>query len=149
MRNMSHGTWYFEEFMVRVVELLGEVRYNARSESQAVKTVASWLGIVQETLRRWSKSQDGLAVPSLSAWQAQDEVKRLCRKNRELKRANEIVQMASAFLRSLGSARTGVKNTGHRRVRVTVWYRVYLHSIICESSWWVYHCPRLLSSQEA
>ena len=77
MRNMSHGTWYFEEFMVRVVELLGEVRYNARSESQAVKTVASWLAIVQETLRRWSKSQDGLAVPSVSARQAQGEVKRL------------------------------------------------------------------------
>ena len=40
--NMSHGTWYFEEFMVRVVELLEEAGHNARCESQAVKTVASW-----------------------------------------------------------------------------------------------------------
>ena len=149
MRNMSHGTWYFEEFMVRVVELLGEVRYNARSESQAVKTVASWLGIVQETLRRWSKSQDGLLYRLCLPGKPRTRLKGLRRQNRELKRANEIVQMASAFLRSLGSSRTGVKNTVHRRVRVTVWYRVYLHSIICESSWWVYHCPRLLSSQEA
>lgn len=77
MRNMSHGPWYFEEFKVRVVEFLEQARHNARSESQAVKIVASWLAIVQEALRRWSKSQDGLAVPSVSARQAQDEVKRL------------------------------------------------------------------------
>ena len=132
-----------------MVELLEQARHNARSESQAVKTVASWLAIVQETLRRWSKSQDGLAVPSVSARQAQEEVKGLRRQNREVKRAKEIVQTASAFLRSLGSSRTGVKNTGHRRVRVTVWYRAYLHSIICEFALWVYHCPRLLSSEEA
>ena len=74
---MSHGTWYFEEFRVRVVEFLEEAGHNAGSESQAVKTVASWLAIAQETLRRWSKSQDGLAVSSVSARQAQDEVKRL------------------------------------------------------------------------
>ena len=74
---MSPGPWYFEEFKVRVVELLEEAGHNAGSESQAVKTVASSLAIVQETLRRWSKSQDGLAVPSLSARQAQEEVKRL------------------------------------------------------------------------
>lgn len=42
MRNMGHGTRYSEEFTVRAVELLEEARHNARSESQAVKTVASW-----------------------------------------------------------------------------------------------------------
>ena len=83
-----------------MVEFLEQARHNARSESQAVKIVASWLAIVQEALRRWSKSQDGLAVPSVSARQAQDEVKRLRRQNRELKRANEIVQTASAFFAS-------------------------------------------------
>ena len=72
---MEHGI--SEGFTVRVVELLEQARYNARCESEAVKTVASSLGIVQETLRRWSKSQDGLAVSSVSARQAQDEVKRL------------------------------------------------------------------------
>lgn len=72
---MSHGTRYSEEFKVRAVGFLEEARYNARFESEAVKTVASSLGIAQETLRRWSKSQDGLAVPFLSARQAQDEVK--------------------------------------------------------------------------
>ena len=76
------GTWVTEygiseEFKVRVVEFLEQARHNAGSESEAVKTVASWLAIAQETLRRWSKSQDGLAVPSVSARQAQDEVKRL------------------------------------------------------------------------
>ena len=97
---MSHGTRYSEEFKVCAVELLEEARHNARSESEAVKTVASSLGIAQETLRRWSKSQDGLAVPSVSARQAQEEVKRLRRENRELKRANEILQTASAFFAS-------------------------------------------------
>ena len=72
---MEHGI--SEEFTVCVVEFLEEARHNARSESQAVKTVASWLAIVQETLHRWSKSQDGLAVSSVSARQVQDEVKRL------------------------------------------------------------------------
>ena len=60
-----------------MVEFLEQAGHNAGSESEAVKIVASWLAIVQETLRRWSKSQDGLAVPSVSARQAQDEVKRL------------------------------------------------------------------------
>ena len=64
---MEHGI--SEGFTVRVVEFLEQARHNARSESQAVKTVASWLAIAQETLRRWSKSQDGFAVPSLSARQ--------------------------------------------------------------------------------
>ena len=59
-----------------MVEFLEEARHNAGSESQAVKIVASWLAIVQEILRWWSKSQDGLAVPSVSARQAQGEVKR-------------------------------------------------------------------------
>ena len=68
------GTWVTEHgisegFTVRVVEFLEQARHNAGSESEAVKTVASSLGIAQETLRRWSKSQDGLAVPSLSARQ--------------------------------------------------------------------------------
>ena len=60
-----------------MVEFLGQAGHNAGCELEAVKIVASWLAIVQETLRRWSKSQDGLAVPSVSARQAQDEVKRL------------------------------------------------------------------------
>ena len=59
-----------------MVEFLEEARHNAGSESEAVKIVASWLAIVQEILRWWSKSQDGLAVPSVSARQAQGEVKR-------------------------------------------------------------------------
>ena len=63
---MEHGI--SEGFTVGALEFLEEAGHNARCESQAVKTVASWLAIAQETLRRWSKSQDGLAVPSLSAW---------------------------------------------------------------------------------
>lgn len=137
-----------EEFKVRAVEFLEEARYNARFESQAVKTVASSLGIAQETLRRWSKSQDGLAVPFLSARQAQDEVKGCVDRIESWS-----VRMRFCRRRQLfsppGLTRTGVKNTVYRRVRVTVWYRAYLHSIICESSWWVYHCPCLLSSEEA
>lgn len=37
---MEHGI--SEGFTVRVVELLEQARYNARCESEAVKTVASW-----------------------------------------------------------------------------------------------------------
>lgn len=72
---MEHGI--SEGFKVGALEFLEQARYNAGCESEAVKIVVSWLAIAQETLRRWSKSQDGLAVPSLSAWQAQGEVKRL------------------------------------------------------------------------
>ena len=44
------GTWVTEygiseEFKVRVVEFLEQARHNAGSESEAVKTVASWLAI--------------------------------------------------------------------------------------------------------
>ena len=94
---MNQGKRYSQEFRTRAVELLEETRTNTKSDNKAIIRVASSLGISHETLRRWSRAADAQAFPSLSARQAQEELKRLRRENRELKRANEILQTASAF----------------------------------------------------
>lgn len=105
---MKQGKRYSTEFKTRAIELLEETRTTAQSESEAVATIVSSLGIAQETLHRWSKIADARAVPSLSARHAQEEVKRLRKENRELKCANEILQTASASSPP-GSTRPRVK----------------------------------------
>jgi transposase-like protein len=60
--------------------------------------VAAKIGCTAETLRRWVRqaerdagSREGLSTDE------RDELKRLQRENKELKKANEILRLASAF----------------------------------------------------
>ncbi len=75
-----------------------EHRDEYRSEWKAIISVATKIGVTPETLRVWlRKAQiEGGDCPSISP----DERKRLKefeRKNRDLKRANEILKDASIF----------------------------------------------------
>jgi len=69
------------------------------TESAAMKKVATKLGISPEAIRRWKRQSevDSGLRPGLSSLE-HDEVRRLRRENAELRKANEVLKSASAFL---------------------------------------------------
>jgi transposase-like protein len=71
------------------------------SINAACQRIGPQLGILPDTLRGWCKQadiDDGLA-PGVTTAES-EELKRLRRENAELRRANEILQTASAFFAS-------------------------------------------------
>ena len=89
---------YPPEFKERAVRLVDEALPDHATEFEAIKKVASRLGISTEALRRWRRQAEihsGARPGATSAEHA--EIKRLKRENTELRRANEILKAASAF----------------------------------------------------
>jgi transposase len=68
------------------------------SESMAIKSVASKLGVAEESVRRWRRKAqvDAGERPGTSSSE-HVEIRRLKREVAELRRANEILKSASAF----------------------------------------------------
>ena len=68
------------------------------SEFEAIRSVASKLGVAQESVRRWRRKAqvDAGERPGTSTAE-HDEIRRLKREVTELRRANEILKSASAF----------------------------------------------------
>jgi transposase len=68
------------------------------SQWAAIRSVAEKLGCTSETLRRWIRQAevDQGKRAGMSSSDA-ERVKQLERENRELRRANEILKLASAF----------------------------------------------------
>lgn len=92
-------TNYPAEFRQRAVRMVAEAMPNHRTETAAMTTVASQLGISSvETLRKWVRRVqiDAGERPGVTS-EEQAEIKRLKRENAELRRANEILKSASAF----------------------------------------------------
>ena len=89
---------YPPEFHERAVRLVDEALPDHATEFEAIKKVASRLGISTEALRRWRRQAeiDSGARPGASSAE-HAEIKRLKRENAELRRANEILKAASAF----------------------------------------------------
>ncbi len=96
---MAKGVRYTEEFREKTLRLLEGSRANRSSETRAVASVSSVLGIAPETLRRWRNKADRAAGgdSSRDAEAAAAELRRLRAENAELRRANEILTTASAF----------------------------------------------------
>jgi transposase len=90
---------YPREWGERAVRMVAEVRSNYESEYAAVAAVAQKLGIgTGETLREWVRqAQVDNGQRSGVTSEESAEVKRLCREDAELRRANEILKAASAF----------------------------------------------------
>lgn len=68
------------------------------SVNAACKRIGPQLGVLSDTLRGWCRQadiDDGVRPGVTSA--ESEELKRLRRENAELRRANEILQIASAF----------------------------------------------------
>ncbi len=89
---------YSPEVRERAVRLVAELQKEDHSQWSAIQSVSQKLGCTAETLRRWvrrSERDQGLRA-GLSS-DDREELKRLKKENRELKRANEILRKASAY----------------------------------------------------
>ena len=91
---------YSQEFKDRAVRMVVDRLADDPSCTQwrAVNEIAPRLGIAVESLRRWHEQSliDTGQRPGLTR-EEHEEIKRLKRENAELRRANEILKLASAF----------------------------------------------------
>ena len=95
---MGKETRYSPEVRERAVRLVEEQEKTAESQWAAIGSIAAKIGCTSETLRRWVRQRErdtgkreGLTTDE------REELKRLQRENRELKKANEILRLASAY----------------------------------------------------
>ena len=89
---------YSPEVIERAVRLVAEVKEQHASEWAAIVSIAAKIGCKAETLRRWVRrherdtgQREGLNTAD------RDRLKALEREVRELRKANEILRLASAF----------------------------------------------------
>lgn len=78
------------EIVERAVRMVAESRSQHLSEWSAIVSIAGKIGCAAETLHRWIRLSGGSAVEI-------QRIRELERENRELRRANEILKLASAF----------------------------------------------------
>ena len=95
---MSKRPGYSPEVRERAVRMVLSVEPEHRSRWAAVQSVASKIGCSGQTLQSWVNKMevDTGIKPGTTSDQAA-RLKELERENRELKRANEILRLASAF----------------------------------------------------
>lgn len=86
------------EVRERAVRLVQEQEGQHESQWAAITSVAAKIGCTAETLRTWVRQTetDGGKRPGLTTAE-RERLKELEKENRELKRANEILRLASAF----------------------------------------------------
>ena len=95
---MGRPSRYSPEVRERAVRMVVEHESGHDSQWAAIRSIASKIGCTAETLRKWVRQteRDEGRRPGLTT----DEKKRLKeleRENRELRRANEILRLASAY----------------------------------------------------
>ncbi len=95
---MNKSKKFSPEVRERAVRLVKEHRGEYPSLWAAVESIASKIGCVPQTLLTWVKRQevDSGEREGLTTIEKQ-RVKDLERENKELRRANEILKLASAF----------------------------------------------------
>ena len=96
---MARGQTYPRELKERAVRLVAEATPDHASEWEAMRSVATKLGIGStETVRKWVRQAqvDGGARPGMTTDESA-ELRRLKAENRELRRANEILKAAAGF----------------------------------------------------
>ena len=82
------------EVRERTVRLVRETRADHRSEWAAITSVATKIGCVPQTLQKWLQQAEENSKAPLSD---EERIRLLERENKELKRTNEILRLASAF----------------------------------------------------
>ncbi|WP_422746150.1 IS3 family transposase [Mycobacterium sp. WMMD1722] len=93
---------YPPEFRARAMRMLDASLEDSQvSEFEAIRSVASKLGVAEESVRRWRRKAqiDAGERPGTSTAE-HEEIRRLKREVSELRRANEILKSASAFFGS-------------------------------------------------
>jgi len=99
---------YPDEFRERAVRLVREWRGERGVSDGGVTAISVQLGINRETLRRWVIEQevetgDRPGLPRVE----RSRIAELERENKELRRANEILKTAAAFMRTPRLCGTG------------------------------------------
>jgi transposase len=96
---MARPSMYPRELRERAVRMVLESKDDYPSEFEAIRVIASRLGIGStETLRKWVRRAevDGGSRPGKTSSELA-EIRELKKENAELRRANEILKSASAF----------------------------------------------------
>jgi len=95
---MNKSNKFSPEVRERAVRMVQEHRGEYPSLWAAVESIAPKIGCVPQTLLEWVKREeiDAGARPGVTSSEAQ-RIKDLERENKELRRANEILKLASAF----------------------------------------------------
>lgn len=91
---MPKPTKFSPEVRERAVRMVYEVRESHDSQWAAIEAVSSKIGCTAQTLSNWIRKTSSSSSPTPSA---DPRIKELEREIRELKRANEILKVASAF----------------------------------------------------
>lgn len=95
---MKKQSKFSPELTERAVRMVSESRDQHESEWATIVSVSSKVGCTAETLRRWLRQHQTDAGQRAGVTTAeQKRIKDLEREVRELKRANEILKLASAF----------------------------------------------------
>ena len=86
------------EVIERAVRMVFEAKDQYESQWAAIVSIAAKIGCTSETLRRWVRQHERDAGQREGLTSAeQQRVKELEREVRELKKANEILRLASAY----------------------------------------------------
>ena len=95
---MSRPSKFSPELQERAVRMVLEGQGEHDSQWAAIRSVAGKMGCTPETLRRWVRQTEVNEGKRSGVTTADAQrVKELERENRELRRANEILKLASAF----------------------------------------------------
>ena len=95
---MRKSPKFSPEMRERAVRMVQEHRSEHPSQWAAIESIAAKVGCVPQTLHTWVKQHeiDAGQREGISTAEAQ-RIKELERENRELRKANEILKLASAF----------------------------------------------------
>jgi transposase-like protein len=92
------STKFSPEVMERAVRMVEESAGQYESQWAAIESVAAKIGCTSETLRRWVRQQERDTGKREGATTSEQErMKALEREVKELRKANEILRLASAF----------------------------------------------------
>jgi transposase len=95
---MKKRSKFSPEVMERAVRMVAESKAEYASQWAAIVSISAKIGCTAETLRRWVRQHErDTGQREGPSTDEQERVKALEREVRELRKANEILRLASAF----------------------------------------------------